>query len=48
MTLLLVSWKTSAKACAFFTDVFEGFSCSRDEYRTPEGGKDFETLPEMC
>lgn len=32
----------------FFTDIFEGFSCSRDKYRTPEGGKDFEAFPEMC
>lgn len=48
MTLLFVSWKASAQACAFFTDIFEGFSCSRDKYGTPEGQKDFEALPEMC
>lgn len=47
-TLLFVSWKASAQACAFFTAIFEGFSCSRDKYGTPEGGKDFEVLPELC
>lgn len=45
----LSAGKPLQKPVGFFsTDIFEGFSCSRGEYRTPEGGKDFEALPEMC